>query len=267
MNNHSDRRVISISDKRQKPLQLFYEPKPLLPLARYLNFKRALLTVAIAIAVNQFFQLGVQIHYGFFTETYPPRYYWIQEISAVIWYLFMTAWVILDIGEQGIRARDLFQLYWLPLRLHLGTFLKYTGITVVGVSFLTLLLPSSGLGLENLSTGQIALTVLNLSVLAPVCEELIFRGYLYPAMIPAFKHPRQRIVVNAMFFGAAHVFLVMFFIGASMPFYIFLIGFLLASLYEKSRSILPGILLHATNNTLVFLYEFYEIPKKIGIWS
>ncbi len=79
-----------------------------------------------------------------------------------------------------------------------------------------------------------------LAVLAPVVEELGFRGLLYGYM-------RGRtgvilsVIVSALVFAVLHVVI--------PP--LFVMGAILAVLAERYRSIVPGIVLHATNNALV----------------
>lgn len=79
-----------------------------------------------------------------------------------------------------------------------------------------------------------------LAILAPVVEELGFRGLLYGYM-------RGRtgiilsIIVSALVFAVLHVII--------PP--LFVMGAILAFLAERYRSIVPGMVLHATNNALV----------------
>lgn len=79
-----------------------------------------------------------------------------------------------------------------------------------------------------------------LAVLAPLVEELGFRGLLYGYM-------RGRtgvvlsIIVSALVFAILHIVI--------PP--LFVMGAILAFLAERYRSIVPGIVLHATNNALV----------------
>ena len=78
-------------------------------------------------------------------------------------------------------------------------------------------------------------------------------------MLGTFKRKRERLVVNAMLFAAAHVFIVFFLLGASVPYYIFILGYLLASLYEETRSILPSVALHFLNNAFVLAIDVYKL--------
>jgi uncharacterized protein len=77
-------------------------------------------------------------------------------------------------------------------------------------------------------------------VIAPVVEEMLFRGILLRAFLE--RYPRgQAIAYSALFFGAAHLNVYQFFLA-------FFLGLLFGWLYERSRSLLPGIVLHAGVN-------------------
>lgn len=77
-------------------------------------------------------------------------------------------------------------------------------------------------------------------LLAPLFEEMMFRGILLAGFLR--RYPRgQAIAYSALFFGAAHLNLYQFFLA-------FLLGLMLGWLYERSRSLLPCIALHAAVN-------------------
>ncbi len=89
------------------------------------------------------------------------------------------------------------------------------------------------------------LTFIAAAVIAPIAEETFFRGFMYGGL-------RGRIgavgamLVSTLFFTALH-----FSIDQFIP--IFFLGLFLAWLYEKTGSLYPGILLHATNNGISLL--------------
>lgn len=96
------------------------------------------------------------------------------------------------------------------------------------------------------STAALAAALLLVCVVAPICEELFFRGFLFGAL-------RRRglpvaLAVSGLAFGIAH--------GASSPagFLVPLaaLGVILALLYERTRSLYPSIALHALNNSIAF---------------
>jgi len=98
-------------------------------------------------------------------------------------------------------------------------------------------------------------TLIAAAVVAPIAEELFFRGFLYGGL-------RGRIgvvgamLVSTVFFTALHLSLDQF-----IP--IFFLGLVLAWLYEKTGSLYPGIFLHATNNALSLV--FLAIAKSTGV--
>ena len=81
-------------------------------------------------------------------------------------------------------------------------------------------------------------------MIAPVIEELLFRGLLFGSLrtkLPVWL----AAVIAAAVFGLLHA-------QASVMIYTFMFGLLLAWLYHRSRSLWPGILLHLLNNGVAF---------------
>jgi hypothetical protein len=81
-------------------------------------------------------------------------------------------------------------------------------------------------------------------VIAPVVEEVIFRGFVYPGL-------RRRMSVTGAVVVSALLFALMHNNPAALA-PIALIGIVLAILYERNLSLVPSIICHALNNTLVF---------------
>lgn len=227
-----------------------------------LSFKRAFWIIAISIAVMQIYSIIMELAYrgSIFAGTgdLPFKYYVSSEIFGLIWYLSMTAVIIWDIKRVNIPPAHLFKIKFTLLKQFGTKVLKYFAGCALAILLLELLMPGPSELVAHDSPLLMALSFISAVIMAPICEEIACRGYLYTAMIPTFRRKNERIVVNAMLFAAAHVFLVTFFIGASIPYYIFIIGLLLAKLYEDSRSILPGILLHALNNGFVFAIDLLK---------
>jgi membrane protease YdiL (CAAX protease family) len=92
------------------------------------------------------------------------------------------------------------------------------------------------------------LAVVAVSVIAPIAEETFFRGFLYGWLrrrVPLWA----AVALSALVFSAAHAELALL-----IP--IFVLGCLLALVYERSGSLLPGMIIHAVFNligiTLIF---------------
>jgi membrane protease YdiL (CAAX protease family) len=95
--------------------------------------------------------------------------------------------------------------------------------------------------------GAIPVQILLIVVAAPVSEELCFRGMLYGGLRE--KMPRLGAALLAgVIFGGLHAL-----VGVTAVPPLMLFGVLLSLLYEKTGSVVPGILLHMLNNSVALL--------------
>ncbi|MGJ7503970.1 CPBP family intramembrane glutamic endopeptidase [Variovorax sp. ZT5P49] len=113
---------------------------------------------------------------------------------------------------------------------------------------------------SRMADGSIA-AVLAVCVLAPLLEEMLFRGIVLRGFLQ--RYPRwQAIFMSALFFGAAHMNIYQFVVG-------FVMGTVLAWLYERTRSLIPCIALHAAYNiTTLLLAEWLDAasPSRL-MWA
>jgi membrane protease YdiL (CAAX protease family) len=97
------------------------------------------------------------------------------------------------------------------------------------------------------SFGPTIVQVLLIVIAAPIAEETCFRGMLFGGLRE--KLPRLvAALITGLIFGGLHALTG---VTAVPPLIVF--GFLLALLYERTGSIVPGILLHMLNNTIALL--------------
>lgn len=114
-------------------------------------------------------------------------------------------------------------------------------------------------------------SILAVCLMAPIAEEVVCRGAIQRELTAYFSkldtthrfvaNERRRtwlpLVITAMLFSIMH------FNPAQMP-HAFLIGLLLSWLAYRTGSIVPGILLHAINNSLaVVMYHIY--PQSVDM--
>jgi membrane protease YdiL (CAAX protease family) len=92
------------------------------------------------------------------------------------------------------------------------------------------------------ATIGLAITALVLVIIGPFAEELYFRGALAGAFAPRIGAALTPIA-SGVIFGAAHLE------PRAFP-ALFVLGALLGWLYMRTRSIYPGVLVHAVNNLL-----------------
>lgn len=82
-------------------------------------------------------------------------------------------------------------------------------------------------------------------IIAPVGEELLFRGVLY-GFIKQRGHPRLALWISAVLFAVVH--------GNAVGFLFFIfLSMLLVAVYEQTKNIFAPILLHALFNTVNFV--------------
>ena len=92
-------------------------------------------------------------------------------------------------------------------------------------------------------------------LLAPIAEEMVFRGAALRTLLE--WQPRRRwlmIFLSTLLFAVAHM-------NPAQFLHPLLIGLLLGWMYERTGSILPGIIYHWANNTVAYLMtRLYQDP-------
>lgn len=97
---------------------------------------------------------------------------------------------------------------------------------------------------ERMASGGLASVIL-VSLVAPTVEEMLFRGVMLRSFLR--QYPRwPAILGSAALFGLAHMNVYQFTVGL-------VLGTVSGWLYERTRSLWPSILLHASYNTALGL--------------
>jgi len=218
-----------------------------------LSFKRAFWTIFVFILSIQIIDVLLLVKCGFETESLTNDYFTILNFTSLSWYVLFLTVVLFEMRKIYPRIAELFRID-VDIKHYLNV-IKYFLLCAGAVVTLHYLEPGSELHLKLQSIQNTILTGLEVVLIAPIFEEIIFRGFLYKVMSHDFKREKERQIVNAMLFAAAHIFIFAFFLGADIPYYIFILGYFLAKLFEDSKSLIPSILLHFMNNAFVFLIE------------
>ena len=183
-------------------------------------------------------------------------------VTTIVFYAAMLGAVLLFAARAGMRGvwsrlglvRPPFWV--LPLMVPLAVALQL--LTGVISSMLSPLLGgmsnpqgcdiSSGFGTDPL------LGVLAIAVIAPVVEEITFRGFIYGGLRTRMG-VTWAVVVSSAVFAVAHSLSV----GGSIVLLapsLFIAGVALALVYERTRSLYPGIALHASFNAVAVALIF-----------
>lgn len=83
-----------------------------------------------------------------------------------------------------------------------------------------------------------------IALLAPIAEEVLFRGMIFPLLRPWGS--------GAAILGSAAIFTVVHLIPIIFPL-LFFVGIILGFLREKSGSIMPGLVLHIMQNSIAIM--------------
>jgi membrane protease YdiL (CAAX protease family) len=103
---------------------------------------------------------------------------------------------------------------------------------------------------------QLIITFLSLVVIPPIAEEILFRGFLFEGLKKAIRPLYAGLLVSAIF-AAAHLPEG----GSAGPLWIgaidtFSLSLVLVFLKQRTKSLVPGIFLHASKNAVAFTYLF-----------
>ena len=189
--------------------------------------------------------------------TSPGRMTAIFLVTAAVW---IVPVYIVAIRKRGGRAADLgFTRASVGGSAGLigGAFLIFWGC---GFLWLTIArhfgIPLQPDMLKNFSPGWpgLALALFLGAVVAPIAEETFFRGFLFAALRK--DYPSWAAAgCTALIFAAGHMVP-----GAIFPLYV--LGFLLAWLRERTGSLWPSIAMHMLNNGLYFVAHFADLQTK-----
>ena len=88
--------------------------------------------------------------------------------------------------------------------------------------------------------------VLSMALLAPVVEELMFRGAMQGYLMRRYSNPWIGIIVSALVFGLIHM-------NPQQVVYATLLGLVFGWIYYRTRSLLPVIAGHILNNSVAVI--------------
>lgn len=150
-----------------------------------------------------------------------------------------------DIGLVPFR-----QLRWLPLALLSGVLLYIMSMLLTGI--LAMLFPQlaqpqmiSNVIVDAQTPWEIAVVLLTVGVLAPVSEEMLFRGYIYHS-VARFYPKSVSVLVTSLWFGCMHYDLLRL-----LP--LTMVGLFLNIVLLKSGSLYGAMLMHSTWNVIMVL--------------
>lgn len=151
------------------------------------------------------------------------------------------------VSRHWVRTRPWFVLFWCVL-------------AALGALIPSVWIQEHMPALPNIVEGEFDMIMkdrwgyLVVGLLAPLAEEMVFRGAILRSLLRWKENPWIGIVISAVLFAVIHMN------PAQMP-HAFLIGLLLGWMYYRTDSIVPGVVYHWVNNTVAYvMYNLYPNP-------
>ncbi|MFQ6604746.1 MAG: lysostaphin resistance A-like protein [Fidelibacterota bacterium] len=201
---------------------------------------------------------------GYAGTTYGPESYrrWFEALSLVLGQSFMVIPVLWYLHVKNLPMR--FHLRLLPVSRYVLVATLFIAIgLIIWVDELDRLIaiiippPDSMLAIsaQLYFDGSIVAMILwfTIIVIAPLGEELLFRGFLQQMLEVYWLDITKAVLVTSMVFALVHF----------NPFWIiqiYLLGLVLGYLSWKTDSIIPGLIVHGLNNALALLITQF-IPE------
>ncbi|MHB1253403.1 MAG: CPBP family glutamic-type intramembrane protease [Candidatus Humimicrobiaceae bacterium] len=192
-------------------------------------------------------KIGERINSSNITNLSFSVLYGIQVILmlGVVWF-YAIYWRRSRWRDLGLTYYSLIKTIWYSfLALFLIMLINFTYVILMTKVF-KIAPPTSKIEelVSNKNVSYIMLLVV-VSIIAPICEEIFFRGFLFQGFKKRWGVPAG-IIISSALFSAAHLDLYNF-----LP--LLAIGWVLAYLFLKTKSLLPVIFLHAAYNLLLIL--------------
>ena len=169
----------------------------------------------------------------------------VLTIALFVW----RKWVVLS--RTYLRSNPWFTLLWVVF-LGLGSILPLQWIYEQLNISLSMEMEEMFKSIMGNRWGYLAL-----GILAPLAEEMVFRGAILRTLLNYFNGRMYwvPIIVSALLFGLVHG-------NMAQLLNAFLIGILLGWMYYRTESIVPGIVLHWVNNTVA--YTIYKLMPQMN---
>lgn len=172
--------------------------------------------------------------------------------------IFLVAPIALFLFKNGYKLSDNFRfkslsrnLLFYSLTLSFGVVLISSELNIIIDSIFPL--PDSFLNLDSLLSPEnpfsLILVFLTVVVVAPIGEEMVFRGFLQRFLETSWGDITRAILVSSLFFTLIHF-------NPYWAIQIYLMGLILGYLSWLTKSIYPSILLHMSINGTSMLFIF-----------
>ena len=217
--------------------------------------------IVIASLLSAFFAGAIVLGIGLSNPDSPQQFY--TFISFIIGQGFMLVPLLWFLKSKKEPIFERLRLKPIKINLVTATVCLSMGIIIISdeldriiQAFLPApdyILDLNGLLRPDTFIGFILLFIA-VSIIAPLGEELIFRGFFQQVLEKHWKDVTRAILVTALFFAMIHM-------NPYWFFQIYILGVILGFLAWKTKSVIPSLILHSMNNTMAMFFSFVDIEK------
>ena len=212
--------------------------------------KKAILDIITFLGIQALVSLTVPLVWGMVTGS--PDVTTAMMITTTVIFSLLTIIVFLWAGWTKVSPTWLRTRPWMVL--------IWSVIAALGLVIPSIWLQEQMPELPNLVEQEFDMILkdrwgyLAIGLLAPLAEEIVFRGAALRSLLASRLSPPAAILIAALLFAVSHLN------PAQMP-HAFLVGLLLGWMYWRTGSILPGMVYHWANNSSAYVfYAFYPNP-------
>ena len=182
---------------------------------------------------------------GFQTHDTTPMVNIVSTLAASVITIALYGWrKWAPLNSIYLNTRPWFTLFWV-ICLTIGSSIP-----------LTAALDATGLQLPEIYKQMLKGMMQNnmgfvaVAILVPIAEEMVFRGAILRRLLDLTGNEKRwiAIVTSAALFGLVHGNMLQ---GLNA----FAMGLMLGWMYVRTRSIVPGVVMHFTNNSLSYIME------------
>lgn len=109
----------------------------------------------------------------------------------------------------------------------------------------------SALSMIGLDDYAIGVTILMVVIIAPLVEEIFFRGFVLRTLLTRYR-PVVASLLSAAIFSASHLEFRSFTA-------LFILGYIINQIYLKNRSVWPCVFFHMINNAITLSFQYRNL--------
>ncbi|MEC9474491.1 MAG: type II CAAX endopeptidase family protein [Candidatus Neomarinimicrobiota bacterium] len=182
----------------------------------------------------------------------------LSYIALFLAQIFLVAPSALFLVKNGFNLSDNFRLNKISKQMVLLSLILSFGAVLLSSEMNILIdivfpIPQSFLNLDALLAPgnpiSFILVILTVVIIAPIGEEMVFRGFLQRYLEDAWQDVTRAILISSLFFAAIHF-------NPYWAIQIYFMGLLLGYLSWLTKSIFPSIIMHMAINGTSMLFIF-----------